>query len=100
MPTPTILEPNGPVAPVLVSGSIPRILAWPDLDDALGDTRFVGSRGLGRGTAQHPAVGEIERAAVQRALHGPERSAEPHHPPVQGRTLMRAAGADREQFLS
>ena len=72
------LEPNGPGAPVLVSGSMPRILARPDLDDALGDARFVGSRGLGRGTAQHPAIGEIERAAVQWALHRPERSAELH----------------------
>src|SRR4030095_16016849 len=100
MPTPTILEPNGPVVPVLVSGSIPRILARPDLDDALGDASFVGSRGLGRGTAQHSAIGEIERAAVERALHRPERSAEPHHPLVQRRTLMRAAVADREQRLA
>src|SRR4030095_5307166 len=83
IPTPTILEPNGPVAPVLVSGSTPRILARPDLDDALGDAGFVGSRGFGRRTAQHPAIGEIERAAVQRALHRPKRSAAPHNPPVQ-----------------
>src|SRR6185436_18118525 len=100
MPTPTNREPNTPGSPARSSCSTLSILARPDLDDALGDSRLVGSRGLGRGTAHHPAIGEIERAAVQRALHRSERSAEPHHPLVQRRTLMRAAIADREQFLA
>src|ERR671911_2706642 len=93
-PTPTSLDPKGPESLAISSASTARILPGPDLDDAVDHAGLVRCDGFGRRAAQHLAGRELERAAVQRALHRPERDAEPHRPLVQRRALMRTAVPD------